>query len=204
MAGKQNLSFMQRCGLTFERLAAAHTMELGEPEDGLPFSIRMRNDVKLSSSDRPSVATAVGRVELVRVELHDDLLTIADIRGERRDLGDKVAECIGARLYARRTIALEGVTTFMFLSQPPPGRDRSQQRPVHQLDLRRHRVVSSSGREPGSIDVCVAPLRRQGWKAWRSTCFQSTSAAMSPLPGRRTRPASMCKGSRKICSCIIR
>ena len=123
MAGKQNISFMQRCGLTFERLAAAHTMELGESEDGLPFSIRMRNDVRLSSSDRPSVATAVACVELVRVELHDDLLTIADIRGERRDLGDKVAECIGARLYARRTIALEGVTTFMFLSQPPPGVD---------------------------------------------------------------------------------
>ena len=123
MPGKQNIPFMQRCGLTFEQLAAAYAMEPGEAEDSLPFSIRMRNDVKLSSSDRPSVATAAGRVELVRVELRGDLLTIADIKGERRDAADGVAECVGARLYARRTIALKGVTTFMFLSQPPPGVD---------------------------------------------------------------------------------
>jgi hypothetical protein len=119
MVGKQNVPFLQRCGLTFERLAAVYALEPGELEDGLSFSIRMRNDVKLSSSDRPSVATAVGRVELVRVELKEDLLTIADIKGERRDADNRVVECVGARLYARRTIALEGVTAFMFLSHPP-------------------------------------------------------------------------------------
>jgi hypothetical protein len=121
MVGKQNVPFMKRCGLTFEQLAAAYAMEPGEPEDWQSFSIRMRNDVKLSSSDRPSVPTAVGRLELVRAELQDDLLTIADIKGERRAGDSKVAESVGARLYARRTISLEGVTAFMFLSQPPPG-----------------------------------------------------------------------------------
>ena len=120
MVEKQDLPFMKRCGLTFERLAETYGMGPGEPEDWSSFSIRMRNDVKLSRSDRPSVATAVGRVELVRVELQDDLLTIADIRGERSG-SDKVVERVGARLYARKTISIQGVMTFMFLSQPPPG-----------------------------------------------------------------------------------
>ena len=120
MVGKQDVPFMKRCGLSFERLAETYGMGPGEPEDWSSFSIRMRNDVKLSSSDRPSVATAVGRVELVRVELQDDLLTIADIRGERSG-SDKVVERVGARLYARKTISIQGVMTFMFLSQPPPG-----------------------------------------------------------------------------------
>jgi len=122
MVEKQDVPFMKRCGLTFERLAETYGMEPGEPEDWSSFSIRMRNDVKLSSSDRPSVATAVGRVELVRVELQDDLLTIADIRGERAGR-DKVVERAGARLYARKTLSIQGVTAFMFLSQPPPGVD---------------------------------------------------------------------------------
>ena len=122
MVEKQDLPFMKRCGLTFERLAETYGMGPGECEDWPSFSIRMRNDVKLSSSDRPSVATAVGRVELVRVELQDDLLTIADIRGERAG-SDKVVERAGARLYARKTISIQGVTAFMFLSQPPPGVD---------------------------------------------------------------------------------
>jgi len=121
MVGRQSVPFMQRCGLTFEQLAEAYAMAPSEPEDWPSFSIRMRNDVRLSSSDRPSVATAVGCVELVRVELQDDLLTIADIRGERRTGDDKVVECVGARLYARKTISIQGVTAFMFLSQPPPG-----------------------------------------------------------------------------------
>jgi hypothetical protein len=120
MVEKQDVPFMKRCGLTFERLAETYGMGPGEPEDWSSFSIRMRNDVKLSCSDRPSVATAVGRVELVRVELQDDLLTIADIRGERSG-SDKVVERVGARLYARKTISIQGVMTFMFLSQPPPG-----------------------------------------------------------------------------------
>ncbi len=120
MVEKQDVPFMKRCGLTFERLAETYGMGPGEPEDWSSFSIRMRNDVKLSRSDRPSVATAVGRVELVRVELQDDLLTIADIRGERSG-SDKVVERVGARLYARRTISIQGVMAFMFLSQPPPG-----------------------------------------------------------------------------------
>jgi hypothetical protein len=119
MVGKQNVSFMQRCGLTFEHLARAYAMGPREAEDGPYFSIRMRNDVKVSSYERPSVATGVGRIELVRVEVQDDLLTIADIRGERRDPRRGVVETVGARLYARRTIALEGVTTFMLLSQLP-------------------------------------------------------------------------------------
>ena len=122
MVEKQDVPFMKRCGLTFERLAETYGMGPGEPEDWSSFSIRMRNDVKLSRSDRPSVATAVGRVELVRVELQDDLLTIADIRGERSG-SDKVVERVGARLYARKTISIQGVMTFMFLSQPPPGVD---------------------------------------------------------------------------------
>jgi hypothetical protein len=115
MVGK--LNFMERCGLTFDQLAVDYAMA----EEGPYFSIRMRNDVKLSSNECPSVAIAVGRVELVRVELQDDLLRIADIKGERGHPRKGVVESVGARLYARRTIALEGVTTFMLLSQLPAG-----------------------------------------------------------------------------------
>jgi hypothetical protein len=121
MVGKQNVPFMQRCGLSFEKLAAAYAIEPEEAVNGPFFSIRMRNDVKLSSYERPSVATGVGRVELVRVALQDDLLTIADIKGERRDPRKGVVESVGARLYARRTISLEGITTFMLLAQLPAG-----------------------------------------------------------------------------------
>ena len=121
MDEKQNVPFMKRCGLTFEQLAETCAMQPCEPEDRQSFSVQMQNDVQLSNFDRPSVPTAVGRLELVRVELQDDLLTIADIKGERRTDESQVAESVGARLYARRTISLQGVTTFMFLSQPPPG-----------------------------------------------------------------------------------
>jgi hypothetical protein len=113
---------LKRCGLTFHELAkAACRADPREAEDQLSFSIQMLNDVKLSSCEHPSVPTATGRLELVRVELHDDLLTIADIKGERRNGESRVVESVGARLYARKAIALEGVTAFMFLLEPPRG-----------------------------------------------------------------------------------
>jgi hypothetical protein len=105
-----------------EKLAeAAHARGPLEPAELPSFSIQMLNDVRLSDCTCPSVPTAKGRLELVRVELRGDLLTIADIRGQRRAAGSRPAEVIGARLYARRTICMADTTVFMFLSQLPPG-----------------------------------------------------------------------------------
>jgi hypothetical protein len=121
MSSQQKVPFLKRCGLTFEKLAATAHSAPHAPPDTPSFSIQMLNDVKFSHSGRPSVPTAKGRLELLRVELHDDLLTIANINGERRREDDTLVEWVGARLYAQRTIAMRGATVFMFLPEPPPG-----------------------------------------------------------------------------------
>jgi hypothetical protein len=122
MGTRQNVPFLERCGLTFDDLAAAHAKCPREP-DSAPtfFSIRMVNDVKSSDYRRPSVPTAKGRLELLRVVLRGDVLTVAEIKGQRRkEIRDK-AGLFGARLYALKTISMEGATVFMFLSELPAG-----------------------------------------------------------------------------------
>ena len=63
--------------------------------------------------------TAEGRLELLRVELHGDLLTIADVKGQCRKGKGSPVESLGARLYALKTVTMQGATVFMFLSEPP-------------------------------------------------------------------------------------
>jgi hypothetical protein len=121
MSSRQKVPFLKRCGLTFENLAAAAHSVPHAPPNAPSFSIQMLNDVKFSRSDCPSVPTAKGRLELLRVELHDDLLTIANVNGERRREDDAIVEWVGARLYAQRTITMRGATVFMFLPEPPAG-----------------------------------------------------------------------------------
>jgi hypothetical protein len=120
MSMKQNVSFLKRCGLTLEKLAeVARASDPREAGDTSSFSIQMLNDVKLSDFRRPSVATAKGRLELLRVELCGDLLSIADIKGQRRNGSGCRVESHGARLYALKTVTMTGATVFMFLSEPP-------------------------------------------------------------------------------------
>jgi hypothetical protein len=122
MHNKQNVSFLTRCGLTLDRLAETARANGPQEANNPPsFSIRMVNDVKMSSVRRPSVPTARSHLELLRVELRDDLLTIADVKGQRRKGDGRPVEAHGARLYALKTIAMPGATTFMFLSEPPAG-----------------------------------------------------------------------------------
>jgi len=122
MSMKQDVPFLKRCGLTLNKLAeVARASEPREAGDPPSFSMQMLNDVKLSKCKRPSVPTARGRLELVRVELHDDLLTIADIKGRCRKGAGSPVETHGARLYALKTINMQGATVFMFLSEPPAG-----------------------------------------------------------------------------------
>jgi hypothetical protein len=87
--------------------------------DRSEFSIQMLNDVKLSDCRRPSVPTARGRLELLRVELRGDLLTIADVKGQCRNGRGSPVESLGARLYALKTVTMQGAAVFMFLSEPP-------------------------------------------------------------------------------------
>jgi hypothetical protein len=121
MSTKQNVPFLKRCGLTLERLAEVARPDAPRPADDPSFSIHMLNDVRLSECKAPSRPTAKGRLELVRVELRGDLLTIADIKGQDRTNDDVTAEVVGARLYALRTIAMENFTVFMLLTELPPG-----------------------------------------------------------------------------------
>jgi hypothetical protein len=122
MRTKLGMPFLKRCGLTLEKIAevacATDPREFGEPSS---FSMQMLNDVKLSDFRRPSVPTAKGCIELLRVELHNDLLTIADIKGQRRNGTGGPVESHGARLYALKTVRMPGATAFMFLSKPPAG-----------------------------------------------------------------------------------
>src|SRR5438876_2368116 len=122
MASKRHVPFLDRCGLTFEKLAqAASRRNPSEDDNPRAFSIQMLNDVKLSDFKRPSVSTARGRLELLRVELREDLLTIADIKGQSRTETLGPVESHGARLYALKTVTMQGATAFMFLSEPPAG-----------------------------------------------------------------------------------
>ena len=119
MSMKQNVSFLERCGLTLDKLAevacASDPREDGDPPS---FSVQMLNDVKLSDFRRPSVPTAKGYLELLRVERRGDL-TIADIKGQCRKRDGRPVEAHGARLYALKTVTMSGATVFMFLSEPP-------------------------------------------------------------------------------------
>jgi hypothetical protein len=122
MNSRQDVPFLKRCGLTLDTLAeAAYACEPEQAVDPSSFSIQMLNDVMLSDCARPSVPTATGRLELLRVERHGDVLAIAEIRGRRRGRAGSPVESVGARLYALKTIAMHGVTVFMFLSKPPAG-----------------------------------------------------------------------------------
>jgi hypothetical protein len=113
---------LQRCGLTLEKLAdAARAGSAWAAADPPAFSIQMLNDVRLSECISPSRPTAQGRLEVIRVELRGDLLTIADIKGQARTEDDMPSEVVGARLYALRAIAMEDMTIFMLLTQLPPG-----------------------------------------------------------------------------------
>lgn len=122
MSRKQNVPFLERCGLTLDKLAeVADARGARRTSDPPSFSMQMLNDVKFSDCRRPSVPTARGRLELLRVELREDLLTMADIKGQCRDDDGRPVEAHGARLYALRTISMEGAAVFMFLSEPPAG-----------------------------------------------------------------------------------
>jgi hypothetical protein len=108
--------------LTLDDLAAAHAKCPPEPGSAPTlFSIQMLNDVKLSDYRRPSVPTAKGRLELLRVMLRGDMLTVAEIRSQHRKETRDKAGLRGARLYALKTISMEGATVFMFLSELPAG-----------------------------------------------------------------------------------
>lgn len=85
------------------------------------FTCCMLNSVNLSLAEKPSVPTAKGRTELIRVTVRDDLLTIADIWGERCKEDGSLVERIGAKLYGRRTVIMDGATCFMLLEELPAG-----------------------------------------------------------------------------------
>ncbi len=84
-------------------------------------SIMMRNDVRFSNPASPSIPIAKGRLELIRVQVRGQILTIADIWGESVDENTKVVETAGARLYGLLTVSLQGASIFMLLSELPSG-----------------------------------------------------------------------------------
>jgi hypothetical protein len=122
MSETSKVPFLQRCRLTLDELAkAANAPDAPEVARGPIFSVLMLNDVMLTHPDHPSVAMAMGRLELVRVELRNDLLTIATVKVQSSDGANRGMETIDARFYALRTVAMDGVTVFMLLKALPAG-----------------------------------------------------------------------------------
>ena len=61
----------------------------------------------------------MGRLELVRVALQDDLLTIASVRVPSSNGADRGLETVDARFYALKTVAMDGFAVFMLLKALP-------------------------------------------------------------------------------------
>ena len=120
MRNKSQIPFLERCGLTIEGMAVTPG-ELCEPATERLSSILMLNDVVLSHRERPSTPTASGRSELVRVELRDNLLTIAVVRPRSNGNIGRVQEAIINRYYALRTVSMADATVFMLLRKLPSG-----------------------------------------------------------------------------------
>lgn len=115
-------SGLRRHGLTIPQLLGSDGANAKSTTMGsLEFTCCMLNTVNLSLAEKPSVPMAEGRTELIRVTVRDDLLTIADIWGERCGQEGALVERIGAKLYGRRTVIMSGATSFMLLSKLPPG-----------------------------------------------------------------------------------
>jgi hypothetical protein len=109
-------------GLSIEQVLGLSREVTNTPEAASgDISIMMRNDVRFSKYTDPSVPVATGRLELIRVELRGNLLTIADIWGESNAADGTVVERFGARLYAIKSVPISGATVYMFLSKPPAG-----------------------------------------------------------------------------------
>jgi hypothetical protein len=120
MGTQQNVPFLKRTGLTWTSIA--EVADFGQSRGGAKpeaFSIRMLNEVKLSESSRPSVPTAKGHIELLRVEVSGDFLSLAVVDG-RKGKG-RSDEVLGLRRYAQKTVDMADATAFMFLTEPPPG-----------------------------------------------------------------------------------
>lgn len=119
MARRDSSDRLAELGLTVDQLLRTAPSSLGGV-DPARFSKLMMNCVQFSHSGNPSVPIAAGRVELIRVEVKDELLTIADIWGEKDETNGRV-ERVGARLYGLKTVALAGATVFMLLDKLPAG-----------------------------------------------------------------------------------
>jgi hypothetical protein len=120
MGTQHNVPFLKRTGLTWARIAeVADSRQPRGGEEPEALSIRMLNEVKLSQCSRPSVPTARGHVELLRVELVGDLLSLAVVMG-RKGKG-RSDEALGVRRYAQKTVDMSDASAFMFLTEPPAG-----------------------------------------------------------------------------------
>ena len=72
-------------------------------------------------SERKTSPTAEGQLELLRVGINGELLTIATVKGQCRKRNGPPVESLGPRLYALKTVTMQDATAFMFLSEPPAG-----------------------------------------------------------------------------------
>jgi hypothetical protein len=119
-------TMLQRCGLTIDQiLARGNGPRVFAPSKATyraSFSVLMRNDVRRSYADDPSVAVAADSIQLVRVAYSGNLLTITEIAGRSPAAHRSVfEEHILSRRYALRTVRIAGARAFMFLDALPVG-----------------------------------------------------------------------------------
>lgn len=120
-----NLEFtgLERHGLTVRQVLGLAPQTITLPQDvDTPLSIFMQNDVRRSRKTDPSVPVAAGRMELLRIDVRDNLITLTSINGDSflKNYGGSM-ERSGARRYGLKTVPLLGAGVYMLLQVLPDG-----------------------------------------------------------------------------------
>lgn len=113
---------LKRHNLTVEHLLGRNGG--GRVRDGADsrFSVVMRCDVQRSSIGDPATAVASGGLEIIRVALAGNILSIATIDSQRKPATGRAATAPREIRLAVRSVTLLGATVFTFLEKPPAGR----------------------------------------------------------------------------------
>lgn len=112
---------LERHSLTVEHMLGNGGSSARSAADGR-FSVLMRCDRRRSSPDDPARAVAAGGLEIVRVELAGNLLSVATIDSLRKPAPGRKAPAPREIRLAVRSVPLLGATVFTFLAEPPADR----------------------------------------------------------------------------------
>ncbi len=117
-----DVAALERHGLTVRQVLglAPETISL-PPISERVLTIFMQNDVRRSTADNPSVPIAADCVELMRIDVKANIITLTSIAGDSFvNAADGSARC-DRRRYGLKSVPLLGACVFMLLSELPEG-----------------------------------------------------------------------------------